>query len=120
MRSLVVDDSSTMRAVLRMILRKKGFDVHEANNAAEAIRALETLGPIDLMLLDWNMPEMNGFELLCSVRRDKAHANTKIIMVTTETALDEMTRALEAGANEYIMKPFTPEVVADKLRMLGW
>ncbi|HVP63567.1 MAG TPA: response regulator [candidate division Zixibacteria bacterium] len=120
MRALVVDDSSTMRAVLRIILRRKAFEVHEAKNGAEAMRTLEAIGPVDLMLLDWNMPEMNGFELLSCIRRDSRHTNTKIMMVTTETALDEMSRALEAGANEYIMKPFTPDAVDDKLRMLGW
>ncbi|HEX8926565.1 MAG TPA: response regulator [Terriglobales bacterium] len=120
MRALVVDDSSTMRAVLRMILRKKGFEVHEAKNGADAIRTLGTLDQVELILLDWNMPEMNGFELLSAIRRDPARVNTKIMMVTTETALDEMTRALDAGANEYIMKPFTPAAVEDKLQMLGW
>jgi two-component system chemotaxis response regulator CheY len=120
MRALIADDSSTMRAVLRMILRKRGFEVHEAKDGADAIRILEHLGSVDLILVDWNMPEMNGFELLSSMRRDTRFANTKVMMVTTETALEQVARALEAGANEYIMKPITPEAVNDKLRMLGW
>lgn len=120
MRALVADDSSTMRSILRMILHERGFEVYVAKNGAEAIRILETLAPVDLMLVDWNMPEMDGFELLSSVRSNAKNANTKVMMVTTETALERVTRALKAGANEYIMKPVTPDAVIDKLRMLGW
>jgi two-component system chemotaxis response regulator CheY len=120
MRALVVDDSSTMRAILRIALKKRSFEVLEAKNGVHALTVLETAEPVDLMLLDWNMPEMNGFELLKNVRQDHKYDNAKIMMVTTETSIGEMSKALEVGANEYIMKPFTPDVVTTKLDLLGF
>ena len=120
MRALVVDDSSTMRAILRIALKKRCFEVLEAKDGVQALSVLEKSDPVDLMLLDWNMPEMNGFELLTHVRRDPQYDGAKIMMVTTETSLGEMSKALEVGANEYIMKPFTSDVVATKLDMLGF
>jgi two-component system chemotaxis response regulator CheY len=120
MRALVVDDSSTMRAILRIALKKRSFEVLEAKNGVHALTVLETAEPVDLMLLDWNMPEMNGFELLTNVRQDHKYDNTKIMMVTTENSIGEMSKALEVGADEYIMKPFTPDVVTTKLDLLGF
>jgi two-component system chemotaxis response regulator CheY len=73
----------------------------------------------DLVLLDWNMPEMDGFEMLRALRADALFRKTRVMMVTTETELTEMSRALEAGADEYVMKPFTAEVILDKLQILG-
>jgi two-component system chemotaxis response regulator CheY len=119
MRALVVDDSSAMRAVLRMILKKQGFEVVEAKDGLDALQVLQRIEPVDLMLIDWNMPTMNGFELLRNVRADARFAPAKVVMVTTETAVTEMANALAAGADEYIMKPFTPDVFADKLRLVG-
>ena len=72
-----------------------------------------------LMLVDWNMPIMNGLEFVSQVRLDKRFQSSLLLMVTTETAVDQMVKALDAGANEYIMKPFTKEVIVDKLRILG-
>jgi two-component system chemotaxis response regulator CheY len=120
MRALVVDDSSTMRAILRIALKKRSFEVLEAKNGVHALTVLETSEPVDLMLLDWNMPVMNGFELLTQVRQDHKYDAAKIMMVTTETSMGEMSRALEVGANEYIMKPFTPDIVTTKLEILGF
>ena len=74
---------------------------------------------VELILIDWNMPEMNGLELLRRIRRQPEYAATQILMVTTETGTGEMSDALSAGANEYIMKPFTTDVVMDKLELLG-
>ena len=119
MRALVVDDSSAMRAVLRMILKKQNFEVVEAKDGLEALQVLQRIELVDLMLIDWNMPGMNGFELLQNVRGNGRYGPTKVVMVTTETALAEMSNALAAGADEYIMKPFTPDVVTDKLRLIG-
>jgi len=119
MRALVVDDSSAMRAMLRLALKKQGFEVAEAKHGVEALSRLAAGGEFDLMLVDWNMPEMDAFELLRRVRSDTAHDRTRIIMVTTETGMEQMSEALAAGANDYIMKPFTFEVVADKLRLVG-
>ncbi len=119
MRALVVDDSSAMRALLRMSLRKHGFEVSEAKHGLDALSVLAVDSGFDLMLIDWNMPEMDGFELLRRIRAEPRHDRTQIMMVTTETGMDQMSEALAAGANDYIMKPFTFDVVADKLRLLG-
>jgi two-component system chemotaxis response regulator CheY len=119
MRALVVDDSSAMRAVLRMILKKQNFEVVDAKDGLDALQVLQNIEPVDLILVDWNMPGMNGFELLRHIRREARYGPAKVVMVTTETALAEMSNALAAGADEYIMKPFTPDVVADKLRLVG-
>jgi two-component system chemotaxis response regulator CheY len=119
MRALIVDDSSTMRAILRITLKKKGFEVLEAKNGVHALSVLGSSDPVELMLVDWNMPEMNGFELISQVRLDHRYDSIKIMMVTTETGMSEMSNALNAGANEYIMKPFTSEVVGEKLQLLG-
>ncbi len=119
MRALVVDDSSAMRAVLRLILKKRDFQVSEAKNGLDALQVLEPADPFDLILIDWNMPSMNGFELLQRIRQEARHKPTKIVMVTTETAMAEMSHALDAGADEYIMKPFTPDIIFDKLQLVG-
>ena len=120
MRALVVDDSSTMRAILRIVLKERSFEVLEAKNGVHALAVLETAEPLDLMLLDWNMPVMDGFELLTNVRHDDKYNSAKIMMVTTETSMGEMSKALEVGADEYIMKPFTRDIVTTKLDLLGF
>lgn len=119
MRALVVDDSSAMRAILRMTLKGQGFEVLEATQGLEALSILDEVDHVDLILIDWNMPLMNGFELLQRIRREPDYDATQIMMVTTETSTAQMTSALMEGANEYIMKPFTSDIVADKLRLLG-
>ena len=119
MRALVVDDSSAMRAILALTLGKAGFEVLRAKDGQEALGLLAGAGPLELILIDWNMPGMNGLELLRRIRSQPALERTRILMVTTETGLAQMSEALEAGANEYIMKPFTADVVIDKLRLAG-
>jgi two-component system chemotaxis response regulator CheY len=119
MRALLVDDSSTMRSVLRMTLRGAGIETMEAANGREALNRLAEYGPVDCALVDWNMPEMSGYEFLCSVRSDPRCDPMKIIMVTTETELSQVQNALQRGANEYIMKPFTRDAVLEKLQILG-
>jgi len=119
MRALVVDDSSAMRAVLRRSLNRHGFEVTEAKHGVDALGVLAGNSSFDLMLIDWNMPEMDGLALLRAVRGEHRHDSSKIMMVTTETGMEQMSEALAAGANDYIMKPFTFDVLADKLRLLG-
>lgn len=119
MQALIVDDSRAMRTILGKIVTSLGFDVITAVHGKDALDQLTAGARPQLMLLDWNMPEMNGYELLQHVRRDPTHANTKIIMVTTETEVTQVTNALAAGANEYVMKPFTTEVIYEKLCLLG-
>ena len=119
MRALVVDDSSAMRAYMKMILKAAGFEVSEARNGKEGLQALEVASAPDLVLLDWNMPEMDGFEMLRQLRANARWNQVKVMMVTTETEMGEMSRALGAGADEYVMKPFTREIIVDKLELLG-
>ena len=102
-----------------MILRAQGFETLEASNGSEALRRLQESAEIDVALVDWNMPLMNGFEFLCAVRDDRARDQMKIVMVTTETELAQVQSALQRGANEYIMKPFTRDSVLEKLQILG-
>ncbi|MGC2111687.1 MAG: response regulator [Candidatus Korobacteraceae bacterium] len=119
MRALIVDDSSSMRAILRRTMQQRGFEVIEAKNGLEVLTTLPQSCPVDFILIDWNMPLMNGFELLQRIRGEDKYAGTKIVMVTTETNKAEMTHALASGAGEYIMKPFTASVLHDKLRLIG-
>ena len=119
MRALVVDDSTAIRRIIGRILKELGFEVFEAGHGKEALAQLAAIGIPELALVDWNMPEMNGYELLCTIRADPTYDNLCIMMVTTESEMSQMTKALEAGANEYLMKPFTKEMVAAKLEILG-
>jgi two-component system, chemotaxis family, chemotaxis protein CheY len=119
MRALVIDDSKTTRMIIGRILREIGFEVVEAGNGQEALTKLETLGSADLALVDWNMPEMTGLEFVKAVRADASYAGMKMMMVTTESEAEQVSVALEAGANEYAMKPFTKEVIQEKLALLG-
>jgi two-component system, chemotaxis family, chemotaxis protein CheY len=122
-KAMVVDDSRTIRRILGGLLGELGFEVSQAENGKQALElagAQRIAGtPISLALVDWNMPEMNGLEFVKQLRADPGNAVTTVVMVTTETEVDQMVAALEAGANEYIMKPFTKDVIQDKLRLLG-
>jgi two-component system chemotaxis response regulator CheY len=118
-KALVIDDSRAMRSILSKILVKLGFEVLQAGDGREALAVLEReSSAFDLVLSDWNMPEMNGLEFVKAMRTEARYAAVPVVMVTTETHIDQMVIALEAGANEYIMKPFTAEMVEDKLRLL--
>ncbi len=119
MRALVIDDSRAIRMILGQILKGVGFEVSDAGNGREGLERLKTLPRPDLMLVDWNMPEMNGYDFLCAVRADPAYNESRVMMVTTETEAEQMIKALTAGANEYVMKPFTKEVIREKLELLG-
>ena len=120
MNALVIDDSSTMRLILTRFLRKMGFQVVEAENGREALERLREMGQLDLVLVDWNMPEMNGVDFVKSVRADRSFDNLPLVMVTTNSELEHVAEALEAGANEYVMKPFTMDVIREKLGLLGF
>lgn len=118
-KAMVVDDSRAVRLILRRTLEKYGYQVFEARHGKEALEVLNQQPDIGLMLVDWNMPEMNGLELVRAIRSDPEHARMVLMMVTTETEMEQMVRALAAGANEYVMKPFTEDIITDKLRLLG-
>jgi len=118
-RALIVDDSRATRTIIRKMLSDVGFEVFEAADGVEALKRLKEIDPPDVLLVDWNMPEMNGYDLVCAVRRDPQYDKVPLMMVTSETELGQMAKALDAGANEYVMKPFTKEVIAEKLTLLG-
>ena len=119
-KALVVDDSRTIRIIVGRTLKELGYEVCEAGNGKEALKVMEAeKAAVNLVLADWNMPEMNGLELLKQLRLDPELASLKILMVTTENELDHMVSALEAGANEYVMKPFTKDILREKLELVG-
>ncbi len=119
-KALVVDDSRTMRTILGKMLAGIGYEVCQAGNGREALEVLDREFPdVALVLADWNMPEMNGLEFVQQMRADQRYASVVVMMVTTETQIEQMTLALEAGANEYVMKPFTKDMIMEKLQLLG-
>jgi two-component system chemotaxis response regulator CheY len=119
MKAIVVDDSRAMRTILRRALAAQGFEVIEAGDGRAALTELEKAGPQDLALVDWNMPVMTGYELIVEVRNRRQLDPMRIMMVTTETEASQVQKALDAGANEYVMKPFTEAVLREKLMLLG-
>ena len=119
MYALIVDDSRAMRHLLRKIVEPLGFQITDAGHGLEGLERLKEHPDTELALVDWNMPEMNGFEFVKAVRADSKYENMKIVMVTTETEPTKMARALMAGADEFLMKPFTPEMLLDKLQLIG-
>jgi two-component system, chemotaxis family, chemotaxis protein CheY len=117
--ALVIDDSRAIRMILRRMLSELGFEVDEAVNGREGLARLDAGLIPDLMLVDWNMPEMTGIEFVTAVREPPYSSTARLVMVTTETEVLQMVRALDAGADEYIMKPFTRESIVEKLQLLG-
>jgi two-component system chemotaxis response regulator CheY len=119
-KALVVDDSKAVRGMLARILIRNGFEVEQAGDGYEALSVLDRAADeIDLMCVDYNMPEMNGIELLTEMREQERFDDMQVMMVTTETHLESINSALALGANEYVMKPFTESMITDKLRILG-
>ena len=119
MKALVVDDSKAIRSIICKHLKALGFEIVEADSGVEALVQLKKMGGADIALLDWNMPEMDGFEFLRRVRADAEFSELRIMMVTTESEMTQVAKALEAGAKEYLMKPFTREALLEKLVLLG-
>jgi two-component system chemotaxis response regulator CheY len=120
MHVMVIDDSRAMRLILRRITGQLGFEVSEAGNGREALELLAAAEtPPELALVDWNMPEMNGLEFVVAVRADPRYRSMTLMMVTTEGEQTQIVRALAAGAHEYVIKPFTPDAIVDKLALLG-
>lgn len=116
MKLLVVDDSSTMRRIIKNTLSRLGYeDVLEGEDGLQGWAVLEENPDIGMLITDWNMPEMNGLELVKKVRADGRFTDLPIIMVTTEGGKTEVITALKAGVNNYIVKPFTPQVLKEKL-----
>ena len=119
MRAVVVDDSRSMRTIIQKQLKELGFEVYEAENGQQAMSRLHEVKNIHLVLLDWNMPEMDGLEVLSLIRAEPAYKEVRVMMVTTESEMSRVATALEAGASEYLMKPFDREALLEKLILLG-
>ena len=116
---LIVDDSKVIRMVARRILEELEFEIVEAENGATALEACREHMP-DAILLDWNMPVMDGLEFLKTLRRDSASGRAVVVVFcTTENDLSHIKLAIEAGANEYIMKPFDRDIIVTKFTQVG-
>jgi len=119
MRALVIDDSRTMRRIVSRVLVGLGYEVVEAADGQQALDALAA-GPLpDLACVDWNMPVMDGLTFVTTVRANRDWRDITLMMVTTESEHSQIVRALAAGAHEYLIKPFTPEALREKLDLLG-
>ncbi len=119
--ALVIDDSRAIRAILGKQLKQLGYEVLEAEHGEQALERIASCGgalPV-VALVDWNMPRMTGIEFVRAVRARADLASLRLMMVTTETELAQVRAALEAGANEYLMKPFTADALLAKLQVMG-
>lgn len=120
MKVLIVDDSRPIRKIMARMLGQMGHETFEAGNGKEALSQMEVHPDISLVMLDWNMPEMDGLETLTALNaRDRSFPKPTIVMVTTENEMGKIVEAMTLGANEYIMKPFTKEILEEKLAILG-
>jgi two-component system, chemotaxis family, chemotaxis protein CheY len=119
MRALVIDDSRAMRRIVSGILAGIGYETAEAGDGRQALDLLEAGETFDLACIDWNMPVMNGLDFVVAVRANRAWRDMTMMMVTTESEHGQIVRALAAGAHEYLIKPFTPDAMRDKLELLG-
>jgi two-component system, chemotaxis family, chemotaxis protein CheY len=119
MRALIVDDSRFVRGFLRGMLEQRGIECKEAGDGQAGLEEIRAGAEFDLALVDWNMPVMDGLEMLKQLRAE-GFGEMKVMMVTTEAENDFIVRALDAGADEYLMKPFDDEALSEKLAMLGF
>lgn len=119
MKALIIDDSRTMRRLLASYLSEFTSDIVEAEDGVHALEQLQRHAPFDVALVDWDMPRMNGLDFVKAVRANPAHAAVKLMMVTSHNSMEEVGEALGEGANDFLMKPMTGEMVIDKLRFLG-
>lgn len=118
MRALIVDDSRFVRGFVRGVLEERGIACEEASDGEAGLAQLRSGAAFDLALIDWNMPVMNGFEMLIALR-SAGFRDLKVMMVTTEAEHEFIVQALDSGADEYLMKPFDEQALAEKLEMLG-
>lgn len=120
MKALVIDDSRAMRRIIAKYLEELGFEVHEAASGLEGLQVAAKTAGLSLILLDWNMPEMDGHTLLTRFHEDPDFADIPVMMVTTESEMEQVEVALAAGASEYLMKPFDRQALLEKLLLLGF
>lgn len=118
-RAIVIDDSRAMRILLGDAMRALGYTVAEAEQGRMALDRLQADGPCEVALVDWNMPVMNGLEFIRAVRAQPDWQAMRILVITSETEVEQVMLALQSGADEYLMKPFTPDTLASKLAVMG-
>ena len=112
---ITVDDSSTMRRIIKNTLQKLGFsNILEAEHGVEALEVLAK-NEVDIIITDWNMPEMDGLTFVKTLRLDPKYVDIPILMITTEAAKEDILTALKNGVNNYVVKPFTPEILQEKV-----
>ncbi|NKE73081.1 chemotaxis response regulator CheY [Candidatus Manganitrophus noduliformans] len=115
MKILVVDDMSSMRRIIKNTLKQLGYpNTDEAEDGDKALEMVRN-APFDLVVSDWNMPNMNGLDLLKAIRQDPKLSALPVLMVTTEAEMDHILEAIRSGVNSYILKPFTPETMKEKI-----
>jgi two-component system chemotaxis response regulator CheY len=122
MKALIVDDSKAMRSFLQHLITQLSFDTEEAEDGRAGLAILiknDPRQPFDVALVDWDMPVMNGLEFVQSLRRNRDFDSLKVMMVTTQNALERVSAALAAGADDFLMKPVTKEALEEKLQILG-
>jgi two-component system, chemotaxis family, chemotaxis protein CheY len=119
MRALVIDDDPAILLIISSILTGLGYEVTTASDGQDGLKRLTESGSPDVVLVDWNMPVMNGLEFIKSVRSNSSYDNLPIIMVTTELEMSQLALTFDAGVSEYIMKPFAPIMIQEKLQMVG-
>jgi two-component system, chemotaxis family, chemotaxis protein CheY len=119
-QAIVIDDSRAMRLILTRIANQLGFEVIEASDGRDGLDKMSAMdSPPSLALIDWNMPVMNGLDFVVAVRAEPRYKSVTLMMVTTESEQSQIVRALAAGAHEYVIKPFTPDAIVEKLALLG-
>ena len=120
MKALVVDDSTSMRNIIKAALGQMNIfdEIVEAENGKVALEKIQKHGPFDIVFLDWYMPEMEGYDCLVEIRKNEKLNDMKVMMVTTENQQENVIKAVMAGANEYLMKPFTPDMLEEKVKMV--
>jgi two-component system chemotaxis response regulator CheY len=119
MLAMVVDDSRSMRLTLALYMTGFGFDVIEAGDGADALAKLDAGARPDVVFVDWNMPTMDGLTFIKQCRANQEYQDIVLMMLTTESSISRISQALAAGAHEYVIKPFTKDVIAEKLKILG-
>jgi two-component system chemotaxis response regulator CheY len=119
MRALVIDDSKATREILGDIMAELGFEVLKAADGLSGLETLRSSGKVDVVLVDWIMPGMDGCELVSAIREDPALAGVRLMMVTTQTEMPKVAKALATGVDEYVMKPVTREMIQEKLTCMG-
>lgn len=118
-RALVIDDEADVRNILALMLGRLGYQTRQAENGAQGLSALEADGAVDVVFVDWRMPSMDGLTFLKNLRAKPGLQSTRVMMVTGVNELDEISEALDAGADEYLMKPITQQALREKLTIMG-